>query len=249
MKLWVSFLFDWIVVLALAAIAVAVFFSTGPANRFIFPNDPSFSYPLVPETVPNWLLYVFVIILPFVVVGVTLLVELLLRRRSGVQGSIRSFAFELHHALLHFAFLFVCIVLIVQTLKVWVGFYRPNFFALGSDRGRVSWPSGHSALSCGMLLFLSLFCAGKFKLFSVFNSLWLFCVCFSPMVLAVFISASRVVNYYHSPADVVTGMFFGVLLAVGVYSVGYEPLSHPDRSGLPFSRFGKTTETEEPIRI
>lgn len=96
-------------------------------DRFILQGDPNYSYPVVPETVPNWLLYILVVPGPICIVLLVLFVELMKRRAHGVSGTfIKDFLFELHSFLLSLAFTFVLLTLIVQTLKVHVGYYRPN---------------------------------------------------------------------------------------------------------------------------
>lgn len=61
-----------------------------------------------------------------------------------------------------------------------------------------------------------------------FSSLWLLLACFSPLFLALFISATRICNYYHAPADVLSGMVFGGVIALLSYFAGFGPMLHKD---------------------
>ena len=128
-------------------------------------------------------------------------------------------------------FLFFCLTVDFQSS---IGYYRPNYFAHPVG-GNVAWPSGHSALSMGCFLFLSLWIAGKTHLFFSSHALYLLILCFCPLVLALFICATRIHDYFHAPADVISGMAFGFFIAVLAYITIYHSLfSH--LSGLPVNR-------------
>jgi diacylglycerol diphosphate phosphatase/phosphatidate phosphatase len=110
----------------------------------------------------------------------------------------------------------------------------------GEDReGRLSFPSGHASYSfCGLLL-LSLYLERRFGVSRL--RLWMHdpssgqivmghkgplrlarvvsILCYSPMVLAGFIAASRVVDNKHFPADVVGGAVLGGSIASLVHSI------------------------------
>jgi membrane-associated phospholipid phosphatase len=125
-------------------------------------------------------------------------------------------------------------ILTVSLLQSTIGYYRPNYYAHPAG-GNAAWPSGHSALSTGLFLFLSLWMAGKTHLFFSSHALYLLVLCFCPLVLALVISASRIHDYFHSPADVISGMSFGAFVAILSYMTIYHSLFSP-LSGLPVNR-------------
>jgi membrane-associated phospholipid phosphatase len=231
-----SYLIDWGVVGALGLIMGLIYGYVGPVNHFLVPNDPSLSYPHVPETVGTWPLFALIIGVPFGVMLVYLFLEVMIFKKRRMLG----FLHELHTFILCFSFLLLLTLLVVQVLKVSVGYYRPNYFARPASDGQQAWPSGHSALSFACFFLQSFWLAGKTRLFVKWNALLLLVVCFSPLARALFISASRIVDYFHTPADVMTGMVIGALIACVSYSTTYESLAHPVRAGLPINRLKAT---------
>ena len=164
---------DWLSIVVLVAVYVALYF-VQPHHRLITSNvDPSLSYPLQTETVSAALLFFFAVGVPLL----TFLVFFWLRRGSSHVKS------EYHSLLLAF---FLCIVLdllVTDCVKKLTGRPRPNFFALtrwqyhdsspdggggvwapGDDASEAdireayqSFVSGHTSLSFAGLLFLAQF--------------------------------------------------------------------------------------------
>lgn len=128
----------------------------------------------------------------------------------------------------------VSIFAYLKSFQCSIGYYRPNYFALPRG-GNVSWPSGHSALSIACFLFLSLWMAGKTHLFFSSHALYLLLLCFCPLVLALFICATRIHDYFHSPADVLSGMVIGAFISLAGYITIYHSL-FSRLSGLPVNR-------------
>lgn len=122
------YLADWAVIALLGLLLGLVFAFMSPTHRFIVPNDPEFSYPLVPQTVPVWLLFLLALGLPLFTVFTWLLIELLIRRSSKQSpgSNVKIFFLEAHAFVLHFAFCVLLILLVVQVAKESVGLYRPN---------------------------------------------------------------------------------------------------------------------------
>lgn len=122
---------------------------------------------------------------------------------------------------------------ICQILKFYVGRLRPNFYALCGfneetlqcendleREARMSFPSGHSALSFASMSVLSLLFLGfthlhvnerRTSFFSLFNKKTWILISFSPLIYATFVSTSRLVDNWHHPSDVVAGILLGLV--------------------------------------
>ncbi|KAL7531560.1 hypothetical protein ACHAXR_004113 [Thalassiosira sp. AJA248-18] len=125
--------------------------------------------------------------------------------------------------------------LIVDTLKLYCGYLRPHFYAVcipdetlqfctnKDDKEnreiRDSFPSGHAGLSLSGLGSFSLYLHHRFGVGSVSRQkantgvhriarMWSFVAIF-PILLALFMGASRVHDNYHHPADIVGGFAVG----------------------------------------
>ena len=122
-------------------------------------------------------------------------------------------------------------------LKLWIQRPRPNYYSLcGFDKmllkctadlhhireANFSFPSGHSSLAnCGMT-FLVLYsvgmqiCKGK-KVSVPFNVL-------IPWGWAIFVAASRLVDKWHHPSDVLAGLALGFFASTIAYHIWYPPI-------------------------
>jgi len=131
--------------------------------------------------------------------------------------------------------------LITASIKVYVGRIRPSGLAmnaLGKAEWNMSYVSGHSSLSFALLTFTALVAAGKTGIYSprnfVLNGktnkrggtpfvLFLFFVGI-PMLAAIFISCSRLVDYKHDFSDVNAGSALGFVTAFSIYFIHYPGL-------------------------
>jgi membrane-associated phospholipid phosphatase len=200
------------------------------------------------ETIPDWLVVVLCMIIPFVCVIVYSLVF--------------GYKHDVHSSACFSMFAFGCTLFITNFVKSYCGYYRPNFYGYcgfnqeslscegngdgnhSDDESRKSFPSGHASISfCGMTC-LSLFFLGKIGLYSsccngngfvengegacmtiqtstsfLFKKRISSIVASLPMLLAVFIAASRVHDDFHHPADVVGGSIIGMLCAFFSYGL------------------------------
>ncbi|CAJ1940481.1 unnamed protein product [Cylindrotheca closterium] len=133
-------------------------------------------------------------------------------------------------------------------LKLWIQRPRPNYYSLcGFDKtllkctanlehireANFSFPSGHSSLTnCGMT-FLVLYsvgqqlCKGNFSLSIPFNIIL-------PWGWAIFVAASRLVDKWHHPSDVVAGLALGFVASAIAYHIWYPPL-WSKMAGMPRS--------------
>ncbi len=129
------------------------------------------------------------------------------------------------------AFLFACAttLLVTDTVKVYVGRLRPNFYSMCAfdddslectadvsqqHEARKSFPSGHSSISMNGMLFVSLYIVYNSPLKSPFAKYFFF---LAPVALAVFVAASRVHDNWHHPSDVLCGALIGGFSAAGCF--------------------------------
>mmetsp|Transcript_31431 Transcript_31431/g.36144 ORF Transcript_31431/g.36144 Transcript_31431/m.36144 type:complete len:331 (+) Transcript_31431:114-1106(+) len=206
------------------------------------------------DTIPDWLLVVLCMVLPFVVI---LAVSFYLKQKHDLYAGACSYLFAIG-----------CTEFITSFVKEYVGYWRPNFYEYcGFDEdsmqcdgdhekdSRRSFPSGHASISfCGMTM-ISLFFLGKIGLHPacfvlqnssdvryallprldnigtdqtsayLFKKRILSIISVLPMFIAIFVSASRVHDNKHHPADVIAGAIIGMICANFSYGLWYCPIS------------------------
>jgi diacylglycerol diphosphate phosphatase / phosphatidate phosphatase len=139
-------------------------------------------------------------------------------------------------------------------IKLWVQRRRPNFYALcGFDiatklctadldhvrEANFSFPSGHSSLICCGMTFLVWYLHGHYhtdsittlpstRLYALFTYTCL------PWGWALFVGASRLVDHWHHPSDVVAGLGLGFAACTVAYHFWY-PVVWSPHAGLPRS--------------
>jgi len=152
-------------------------------------------------------------------------------------------------------------------IKFWVKRRRPNFYALcGFDsvtkkcmgdlehvrEANFSFPSGHSSLICCGMTFLVWYLHGATGIHTVqhnessrFFSLTV-CACL-PMMWALFVATSRLVDHWHHPSDILAGLALGFVTSTIAYHHWYPPIWSA-YAGIPRSLLlVKTHYTEAPI--
>lgn len=186
---------------------------------------------LTSETVPDWLAAIFCIFLPLVIL-------ISVGYRSTVRG-------EDIHASLCFYFVAVGISwFLTDAIKIYAGQLRPNFYKMcefDSDtrqcesdnkhllrESRRSFPSGHASLAFSSMTALSLYFLGKVGIQCAIHlkpitltMRLLYLASFLPILLAFFISASRVHDFWHHPADIVAGSTIGIGCAFIAHGMWY----------------------------
>jgi membrane-associated phospholipid phosphatase len=119
-----------------------------------------------------------------------------------------------------------------QLLKTWVLRRRPNFYHLcqfSSEtlacqgdyhsilESQMSFPSGHSSLSwCGMVVLVWFLIMGNKQ---TFGKVYMFVCTVLPLGAATFVASSRIVDHWHHPSDVLTGVFLGCVWGTIGYHV------------------------------
>jgi len=196
--------------------------------------DQYINRPLVENpTVPDWLLVIISLVLPFVVIIA-----------AATIGKTKN---DVHSGVCALFFIFGCTEFITNFVKTYAGYLRPNFYeycqfseddmACASDQldPRKSFPSGHASGSfCGMTL-LTLFFFGKIGLHRsdrrvdvdgqsnsqvlLMKKRFFSALAGLPMFLAVFVASSRVHDDMHHPADIVGGALIGICCAIFGYGL------------------------------
>jgi diacylglycerol diphosphate phosphatase / phosphatidate phosphatase len=137
-----------------------------------------------------------------------------------------------------------------QLLKLYVQRRRPNFYALCRfdlqlrkctaplDRVRdatFSFPSGHSSLAAAGMVYLSYFllsrivhapahsrCVGMWL--CRYRSTWALMAVLLPYSWCTFVAASRIVDMWHHPSDVLAGLLMGWFGATLSYHYWFPPV-------------------------
>ncbi|CAM0954095.1 unnamed protein product [Alopecurus aequalis] len=219
-------LVDWIVLVLLAVMAVALNIIE-PFHRFVGKDMmDSLLYPLKDNTVPIWAVAVLAMVVP-----VLIFAGIYVKRRN---------VYDLHHAVLGLLFSFLITGVITEAIKNGVGRPRPDFywrcFPDGVPKynnitgqvichgdpavikeGHKSFPSGHTSWSFAGLGFLSWYLAGKIRAFDRGGHVAKLCIVILPLLLAAMVGVSRVDDYWHHWQDVFAGGILGLVVASFCY--------------------------------
>jgi len=198
-----------------------------------FMVDLTKSEEIVTETVSRTLLRIVALIIP-------LFLQLVLSLAFGESN-------DAHWTVCVYGLAFGITVFLTEFIKRYAGYLRPNFYALcdldeelrcqgeHADNARMSFPSGHASTSfCGTTI-LTLY---LLRLFGVAGKAYanknlyqtktpcirkrIASICFLfPMLVSIFVSASRVADNYHFPADVVTGALVGFATAKAIFNIWF----------------------------
>ncbi|KAG2179928.1 hypothetical protein INT43_003715 [Umbelopsis isabellina] len=253
--IFLSYLKDWILVIALIVIFLVIdsvdpFFSDFPLqNRRLM-------YSLKDDTITIAELAVIAVVAPFVIIA---LVAIFLYRspvdlHNGTLGLLVSVSFTL---------------MLTEIMKLTVGAHRPDFLAVCAPKaGAVdpalalsnvsvctrpmndyllkdafkSFPSGHTSSNILLtplfgfagLVYLSIYLAGKLRLFVVKTGYFYRAfICSVPILGAVLVGVSRIRDYKHHTWDVVIGALLGIIFANFAYRQYYPSIFSP-HTGMPF---------------
>ncbi|KAH8556809.1 phosphatidic acid phosphatase type 2/haloperoxidase [Umbelopsis sp. PMI_123] len=253
--LFVSYIKDWILVIILIVVFLVIdgvdpFYSEFPLqNRRLM-------YTLKNDTLSIGVLAVLAVVVPFLIIATVsiFLVRSPLDLHNGTLGLLVSVSFT---------------IMITEIVKLTVGAHRPDFLAVCAPReGAVdpplglsdvsvctrpidyllkdafkSFPSGHTSIGFAGLVYLSLYFAGKLRIFVVKTGYFYrgFIVSM-PILGAVLVGVSRITDYKHHTWDVVAGALLGTIFAYFAYRQYYPSLWSP-HSGIPFEpRIPKTND-------
>ncbi|ODV91650.1 hypothetical protein CANCADRAFT_42288 [Tortispora caseinolytica NRRL Y-17796] len=231
---FLSYIIDYVIVLGLAAVFVVVGDFTPKAQEFSLENiylQHSFT-----EREQVNLTELLIYTIPVPIAAIALVVFL------AVKHSWQRRLWDFNCAVLGFALTYSLVLGVTNCLKIVVGRPRPDLIARcipstfeveagilstmsictqsNHDRlldGFRSFPSGHSSMAFGSLTYLSLFWAGRFRVFDRRGSTWKLYLCWAPLLGAALIAASRVSDGRHHPFDAICGSLIGFFIAI----VGY----------------------------
>jgi membrane-associated phospholipid phosphatase len=222
-------------------IALVIQVTLTPYQKAFSLNDPLIQYTTKSDSVSNVSLFVISIGLPIFIFGTFNCIPLSDRQQSWKRFTHRSFGLLQSFGLT---------LVITNIIKFTYGGLRPDFLArclpdinlicTGSasviQEGRLSFPSGHASISCSGLVYLSLFLFFELGLAAppfrqeqseptrnpmVFLKL---SVTLCPVIGAILIGISRVVDHRHHPYDGVWGLLLGTVIAIlVVYVHHYQP--------------------------
>jgi len=239
------YILDWALVVLLVIISEIVDKVAHPFNRFLptistanYP-DPAVNYPILPDIVPDWLLVVLAVLVP---IAFLLLCQIKIRNHH-----------DFHHALLGLAVSLSLGLVITVPIKYLAGRYRPDFLArytLNNDDtdARLSFPSGHSSTSFSSLVYISLYIAGKLRVFSDHaGSVFARSIAsMLPLIMCTFIAVSRTMDYHHNFSDILAGAMIGFGVAFVAYFLYFPSLFHR-RSNVPKSFADLQSEESEKL--
>lgn len=223
-----DYLFDWGLIILIALVELSLTqFVFEPYDRFLPKDDPSLSYPLLPDTVPAWSLAFIDALGPMVFFG---LFQLFLMRSSH----------DFHHACLGLTQSLIFTLIFTDCVKMAAGRYRPDWLTrLNRDDaplvrdGRLSFPSGHSSIAFAGMVYLSLWLSGKMGLFRHHGGTsWKAIIALIPIGAATAVAVSRVMDYHHHFSDILGGSLLGSGIAIFSYFLNYHSLTS-DKSHLP----------------
>jgi diacylglycerol diphosphate phosphatase/phosphatidate phosphatase len=178
-------------------------------ERYLPPNDPAVTYPLLDMAVPTWALILAALGIPILIFSV-----------YQLHG--RSFH-DFHNATLGLLEGFGLSVFFTSLIKPYVGMYRPNQQSAGArEKDRRSFISGHASVAFLCAIYLTLWLCGKTRIMRrTRGALWLQLLLLAPEVAAAALAFSQVRCYYHTVEDVMGGILLGSVLAVWSYHMSY----------------------------
>ncbi|KAG0311915.1 hypothetical protein BGZ97_011560 [Linnemannia gamsii] len=245
-----SYLFDWMLCIALIALFLLLDNVT-PFKRQFSVEDRSLMYPYKEkEIIPTWALIVIAVVFPAVLMAA---VSLFIRRSS----------YDLHNGILGLLLSVSLTIVVTQVVKVTVGKHRPDFIdrckpmlngvSITRDEplklwkvdvctttdhsvfkdGMRSFPSGHASTSFAGLTYLTLWLAGKMHVFDRKGYSLKSVILMIPILAAMLVTISRIEDDRHSAPDVGWGTFIGIFFAFFSYHQYYPAITR-SHSHIPY---------------
>jgi len=234
--------------------------STAGGEDIHIPN-PMYNEALISQTVPTWVMVILASLIPLIVVIITNAVYRVPKDfEAFISGLIRSVCME---AVVVEALKTFCGYPRPNAIALCKYDAQLQKCTSFSDEYLRSFPSGHTGVAFASMLYLSLYLWGKLetrrgesmgtrqvssgllesqrnsakgngdiKWRKVRNFVKAGIVCL-PVLLALFIGASRIHDRYHWPADVIMGSLIGSIAAITSYLSHFHVPWDPNRSHLP----------------
>ena len=231
-KQWI----DWIVII-LCLIGFAL--EQNVMKTIVFDGwntRPMFQFPFKPDTVSSLAVFLaWFILWPFFT---CLFVQLIYRYYFIKRWNL---FLDIYHFFIGLLQCGALLGLIISFIKKYVSFPRPSAvarFNRNINTYSTSFPSGHTAFSFGGMTYSSLYLSGKIGIFRkkgmIFrqtdnfpyrNSFTIgFFAIIVPFSFAMWIGATRIIDYAHHPSDVVAGMILGSFIAIFSYFLNFPSL-------------------------
>eukprot|EP00242_Pyramimonas_sp_CCMP2087_P015664 CAMPEP_0198203234 /NCGR_PEP_ID=MMETSP1445-20131203/6486_1 /TAXON_ID=36898 /ORGANISM="Pyramimonas sp., Strain CCMP2087" /LENGTH=295 /DNA_ID=CAMNT_0043874527 /DNA_START=326 /DNA_END=1213 /DNA_ORIENTATION=- len=237
---WVTSLLIIIAVLYVTAVAEPRHRLTPMPDGFL---DPNLSFPIEPSIVSVIDLWVTILVVPFFV--------------GMFSIAFGSTWLDVHHLLLSILQAVSLGHAFTDPMQMAVGRQRPTWFERIEDdsgirSGRMSYPSGHATYSTSAMMVLSLYLLSKIRVFRR-DRYQMVLVVFglSPIVIAVFIGTSRIMDHHHHFEDINAGFFIGTFTGFIGFHLNYPPVWNKN-AGRPNTRgsrvYEKVKEKEEEAR-
>ena len=228
--------------------------------------NPEISYPFHRNLIPSWLAGLLAFIIPFIFI---LLMQIRLRSFDDVNTATMGLFFSLLSSTtfqvfmkwliggLRPHFLFVCKPNINQTSigsgQGFDGLMFDRSICTGDEtdiNGALkSMPSGHSTIIFAGLVYCSLYLNGKLKIFANYRpQYWKLVLFFVPILIAVLIAASLIIDYYHHWYDILAGSTIGTMFAFGSYRFQYAHIWDYRFNHIPLPRL-EVDHTDNSISI
>ncbi|PVF96354.1 acid phosphatase/Vanadium-dependent haloperoxidase [Serendipita vermifera] len=265
---------DWII-LIIGEVIAQVVGDVKPFHQLFSVLDPTISFPKAEhEKVPSYMLYVYCFGVPIVVILITTLVfgPGKLKRRLfllnwgllGVGASV--IAAQIFTETIKFivgrprpdllsrckpdaaraqaAFTQTAVTLFSTSICTTTDVKELN-------DGFRSFPSGHASMSFAGLTYLALFLAGRLHLFTPHSThgkhLYAYALSGAPLLLASFVTFSRVSDFRHRLSDVVGGALIGIFFGVLAFRYYYPWLNSP-LAGTPWMTLRAESAEGEGLR-
>lgn len=254
--LWLtySYLPDWLCTIALLLIISLSTRNSGYQRQFSLVDTSIQHTYAVQERVPFWAALLAAGVAPAAII-------------VCIGFFWRKSFWDVHNGLLGLLSALGLTTVLTELIKISVGRPRPDFIsrcqplpgsvdmlyglsnitACSVSEGHIiadgfkSFPSGHASFAFAGLGFLSIYLAGKLRLFDRRGFIIKAWIVFVPLIGAAGVSISRTMDYRHHASDVVVGGLLGFLVALLTYHLYYPPL-HSAYSHLPYSPRHRHTE-------
>lgn len=115
--------------------------------------------------------------------------------------------------------------------------------------GRRSFPSGHASTTFGGMVFVTLFLAGQFQTFNGSSHIYKLIILLLPILTAILVSISRIVDHRHHWEDVFCGGLIGLFAAICSYFYLFPSIFSEKCDGPRTVRFDKFEEASRCVVI